>query len=130
MESVLRNMTLEFFGEGRHKITPEQLIDAKNVLLLDVRTIEEVGSLSINLKYHPNIEYKHIALHELPDRLSEVPRDKFIATFCPGTVRQTMAYTYLLLNGYENTRIIEGGYPALSEIVLPGKMLKIIRKGI
>jgi len=130
MESVLKKMTLEFFGEGRHKITPEELIDAKNVFMLDVRTIEEVGSLSINLKYHPNIEYKNIPLNELPERLSEVPKDKFIAVFCPGTVRETMAYTYLLMQNYENTRIIEGGYPALSEIVLPGKMLKVIRKGV
>ncbi|ACF13359.1 Rhodanese domain protein [Chloroherpeton thalassium ATCC 35110] len=130
MESVLKKMTLDFFGEGRHKITPEELIEAKNVLLLDVRTIEEVGSLSISLKYHPNIEYKNIPLHELPDRLNEVSREKFIAVFCPGTVRETMAYTYLLLHNYENARIIEGGYPALSEIVLPGKMLKVIRKGV
>lgn len=128
MEKVLRNMTLEFFGKGLHKITPEELIQAKNVLLLDVRTIEEVGSLSINMIYHKNIEYLNIPLNELPDRMAEINKEKFIAVFCPGAVRQTMAYTYLLLHGHEQVKLIEGGYPAISELALPGKMLKVLQQ--
>ena len=33
MEQLLRNMTLEFFGSGKHKVSPEKLLETENVLL-------------------------------------------------------------------------------------------------
>ncbi len=128
MEQVLRNMTLEFFGTGKHKALPEKLLETDNVLLLDVRTKEESQSVSIKFEPHPNIISKNIPLHELPDRIGEIPKNKFIAIFCPGNFRSGMAYLYLLFNGFTQVRILIGGYSALTEAVKPGKVLKVIQE--
>jgi rhodanese-related sulfurtransferase len=127
MEQVLRKMTLDFFGTGKHKTTPEKLFETENVFLLDVRSREEAGSISITMGYHPNVECKNIPINELPDRLGDIPREKFVAVFCPANVRSAMAYTYLLINGFDNVRIVEGGYSSLTEAVKPGKVFKSIQ---
>jgi rhodanese-related sulfurtransferase len=120
-------MTLDFFGKGKHKITPEKLFETENVFLLDVRSREEAGSISINMAYHGNVECKNIPVNELPDRLNDVPKDKLIAVFCPANVRSTMAYIYLLSIGFTDVRVVEGGYSELTEAVKPGKVLKHIQ---
>jgi len=128
LEQFLRDMTLEFFGSGKHKISPDNLLEIKNVLLLDVRTKEEDESISITFGNHPNIDCRNIPLNELPDRIDEIPEDKLIAIFCPANSRSGMAYLYLLSKGFINVRILEGGYTALTDAVKPGKVLKIIQK--
>lgn len=121
-------MNLEFFGSGKHKTTPEKLLETESVLLLDVRSKEEDESISIRLENHSNIECKNIPLHELPDRMDEIPRERFIAIFCPANVRSSLAYIYLLSKGFTNVRIVDGSYAALTEAILPGKVLKIIQE--
>ena len=126
MEQSLRNMTLEFFGSGKHKISPDNLLKKKNVLLLDVRTKEEYESISIKFGGFSNIICKNIPLNELPDRIDEISKERFIAIFCPANFRSSMTYIYLLSKGFTNVRIIEGGYAALTDAIMPGKLLKII----
>ena len=128
MEQLLRNMTLEFFGTGKHKILPDTLLEIKNVLLLNVRTKEEDEFISIKLGNHSNIDCKNIPLNELPDRIDEIPEEKLIAIFCPANSRSGMAYIYLLSKGFTKVRILEGGYAALTDAVKPGKVLKIIQE--
>jgi len=126
LEQLLRDMTLEFFGSGKHKISPDNLLEIKNVFLLDVRTKEEYESISIKLGVHSNIECKNIPLNQLPDRIDEIPKERFVAIFCPANFRSSMTYFYLLSKGFTNIRILEGGYAALTDAVMPGKLLKII----
>ena len=126
LEQSLRNMTLEFFGSGKHKISPDNLLEKKNVLLLDVRTKEEYESISIKFGGFSNIICKNIPLNELPDRIDEIPKERFIAIFCPANFRSSMTYLYLLSKGFTNVRIIEGGYAALTDAIMPGKLLKSI----
>ena len=126
MEQSLRNMTLEFFGSGKHKISPDNLLEKKNVLLLDVRTKEEYESISIKFGGISNIICKNIPLNELPDRIDEIPKERFIAIFCPANFRSSMTYLYLLSKGFTNVRIIEGGYAALTDAIMPGKLFKSI----
>ncbi len=126
MEQSLRNMTLEFFGSGKHKILPDNLLKEKDVLLLDVRTKEEHECISIKLGIHANIICKNIPINELPDRIDEIPKERFIAIFCPSNFRSSMTYLYLLSKGFTNIRILEGGYAALTDAVLPGKIVKMI----
>jgi len=126
LEQALRNMTLEFFGSGKHKISPDNLLEKKNVLLLDVRTKEEHESISIKFGGYSNIICKNIPLNELPDRIDEIPKESFIAIFCPANFRSSMTYLYLLSKGFTNIRILDGGYAALTDAILPGKLIKII----
>jgi len=127
LEQILKKFTLEFFGKGKHKILPEIFFETENGFLLDVRSKEEAGSLFIRMDYHPNIECRNIPIDELPDRIDEIPHDTSIAVFCSGTARSAIAYTYLLSKGYSNVHIIVGGYPALTEALMPGKVLKALQ---
>ena len=123
LEQSLRNMNLEFFGSGKHKISPDNLLEEKNVLLLDVRTREEYECISIKFGSYSNIICKNIPLNEIPDRIGEISKERFIAIFCPANFRSSMTYLYLLSKGFTNIRILEGGYAALTDAILPGKLL-------
>jgi len=120
-------MNFEFFGEGRHKVTPDALIEMKNVLLLDVRSRVESETISITFAHHQNITCMHIPLDELPDRIGEITREKFIAIFCPANVRASIAYMYLLLKRFSDVRILDGSYEALVEVVKPGAVWRVLQ---
>ncbi len=126
MEQVLKNLTLEFFGQGKHKISPEKFFKTENGFLLDVRSREEAASISIKMDVHPNIESKNIPVNEIPDRIEEIPKEKVVAVFCPAGVRSSIVYAYLLSKEFSNVRILEGGYLALTEALKPGKILKLL----
>ncbi len=127
MEQVLKNFTLEFFGKGKHKTSPEKFFKTENGFLLDVRSKEEADSLSINIKIHPNIEAKNIPVNDIPDRINEIPKDKSVGIFCPANVRSAIVYAYLMSKGFSDIRILEGGYPALTEALKPGPVLKAVQ---
>ncbi len=127
MEQVLKNFTLDFFGQGKHKISPEKFFEIENGFLLDVRSKEEAASISIKMEVHPNIESKNIPINEIPDRIDEIPKEKLVAVFCSGEVRSAIVYAYLLSKGFSNVRILEGGYSALTEALKPKKLLKMIK---
>ena len=68
-----------------------------------------------------------IPVDELPDRLAEVPRDKLVATFCSGTDRAGVAFAFLRSKGYDNVRILKGGYAELMAELMPGKLRKLLQ---
>lgn len=126
MEQILKSLTLDFFGKGKHKISPEKFFKVENGFLLDVRSKEEAGSISIKMEYHLNVESINIPINEIPDRIDEIPKEKSVAVFCPANVRSAIVYAYLLSNGFSDVRIVEGGYPALTEALKPDKVLNVI----
>ena len=130
MEQILRKFTLEFFGKGKHKISLEKFFEAERGFLLDVRSKEEAGSLSVGLGYYPNVEYRNIPINELPDRIDEIPRDVSIALFCSGGTRSAIAYAYLLSKGYSDVRIIVGGYSDITGALMPGKVFKALQNNM
>ena len=50
MEQVLKSLTLDYFGNGKHKISPEKFFDMEKGLLLDVRS--------------KAVSYTHLRAHE------------------------------------------------------------------
>ena len=128
MERVLKSLTFDFFGNGKHKIAPEAFFQIENGFLLDVRSREEEASISIKMACHPNIDCKNIPTNEVPERIDEIPREKSIAVFCSGSTRSAMVYAYLLSKGFSDVRIIEGGYGALTEVLKPGKLIKTLHR--
>ncbi|OQX64072.1 MAG: hypothetical protein B5M56_01140, partial [Desulfococcus sp. 4484_241] len=80
MEHVLRTMSFEFFGAGKHKLEMGKLLTMDNAVFLDVRSYPEVESLQLKLEYH--IEVLHIPIDEIPDRIGEIPRDRMVGIFC------------------------------------------------
>ena len=126
LERVLQTMDFEFFGAGKHKIDVDRLLTMGNAVFLDVRSYPEVESLQFGLKYH--VEVLHIPIDEVPSRISEIPRDKTVGIFCSGGTRSAIVYAFLLTKGYENVRIVQGGYEAIANLILPGRLLKHIQK--
>jgi rhodanese-related sulfurtransferase len=122
VEELLKTMTFEFFGSGKHKITPMMFLSEKNSLFLDVRSKEELEIVAFCLSHHTSA--LHIPINEIPERVSEIPKDKLVGVFCSSGVRSTMVYLYLKACGFENVRIIEGGYAEFVEELKPGKLLK------
>ncbi len=122
LEKVLKTMTLDFFGKGKHKISASAHFSNKDAVFLDVRSPEEYNTISFNLVYHMPV--LHIPICEIPERLSEIPKDKIVGIFCSSGTRASMVYLYLRSLGYENVRVIEGGYAGLAEEFKPGKLLK------
>ena len=126
IEEVLRSMTFEFFGSGKHKVSPSAHLSDSNGVVLDVRSREEYEAVAFSLIHH--IPVIHIPIDEISSRIGEIPKDKQVGTFCSSGVRATMVYFYLRAVGYSNVRIIEGGYEELVSELKPGKLLKRIKR--
>lgn len=125
MEQILKSFTLDFFGKGKHKISPAIFFERDDTVFLDIRAVEETKCLAIELTLHDWVKYINIPTNEIPDRLDEIPRDKFIGIFCPTNIRSGFVYPFLLSKGFSDVRIIMGGYAALTDEMLPGKVLQL-----
>jgi rhodanese-related sulfurtransferase len=121
LNQILKEMDFQFFGSGEHGMSIEgmrKVVGNDHFLFLDVRTDEEVHYLSFPFA-------KHIPLNELPERLVEVPKDKFIITFCSSVFRGAVAYTFLLANGYEEVKGLTGSSEDMAQAFKPGPLAKM-----
>jgi len=80
-----------------------EVLESDGVLLLDVRTKEEVDEVGIVPKA------KHIPLDELRTRLEELPRDKTIYLYCSAGLRSYVATRLLQQRGFD-VRNVSGGF--------------------
>jgi len=122
LEGLLRELTFEFFGSGKHRITSEELLSAGAAVLLDVRSDEELDLLSLRLA--PDLTVIHIPTHEVPDRVEEIPVDLPVAVFCTAGTRAAMVYLYLHALGFDQVRVLSGGLSELVSHALPGAIWK------
>ncbi len=122
MEDALRQMDLNFCGSGKHKISAEKMFETENVFFLDVRDEAEVNILRFDLSAF-GIPTLNIPIHQLPDRLEELPKDRLIVCFCSSGTRSAWAYIYLFSRGY-NTRWLESSNEELASMLKPGRVLK------
>jgi len=122
---ILRAMDLEFFANGKHKITAEKLFESKDALFLDVRSKEEVESIAFPLKFQA--ECIHIPTNEIPERLSEIPKNKTVGIFCSAGIRAAIVYAFLRANGFDNVKIIVEGYLDVVNALKPGKIWRAVR---
>ena len=124
-DEILKSMSFEFFGSGKHKIKSSVHFSSENAVFLDVRSKEEHETLSFNLIHHMPVI--HIPITEIPNRFNEIPKNKTVGVFCSSGVRSSIVYAYLRRKGFENVRILEGGYNEVTEEIKPGKLLKKIK---
>lgn len=122
LDDFLKTMTFEYFGSGQHKIGPQAFFDKDNALFLDVRSHEEFETLSFSLNHHCDV--LHVPIDELPERVQEIPKHMLVAIFCPASVRASMVFAYLKVAGYDNVKILEGGYEQLTADLKTGKLYK------
>jgi len=123
--NLLREFTFDFFGSGQHKITVGELFSLPDAMLLDVRSTEEVQTLA--LPFSHDVVTLHIPTNSIPDRIGEIPKDQPVAVFCLAGTRSAIVYAYLRTSGFEQVRILVGGFPELAEQAKPGKVWKRLR---
>jgi rhodanese-related sulfurtransferase len=119
----LKDLSLDFWGTAQHKVPPDQFFErqkSEGAVLLDLRSPEEVGYLSLPLALH-------IPIDELPARWQEVPTDRLVTTFCSSAVRAVVAWVYLQLRGLDQVRILDARYNDLTAELKPGKVYKRTR---
>jgi len=126
LENVIKKMDFQYFGTGQHKIEPDVFFSKENTVLLDVRAKEEMETVKFSLLHHTKVI--EIPTDEVPDRINEIPKDKLIGVFCSSGVRAVVIFTYLLSRGYENVKILTGGYEPIIAGLKPGKLYKKINK--
>ncbi len=123
MDNTLKKLDLEFFGTGQHKINPDKFLEQRGAIFLDVRTKEEVKTLSFDFNYF-GIRVINIPLNELSERYNELPKDVLIGIFCSGGMRAAIAYAFLLSKGYDKTKWIEAGNEQITALLKPGLIYK------
>ncbi len=126
MSKIFEEMDFDYFSQGKHRITVDEFFESDDVLLLDVRTKEELDMIHFPLYRHCDVI--HIPLNELPKRYDELPKDRKIAIFCSGTQRASIAFGYLRAQGYDNARILLASIDTFASYFKPGILKKVIRK--
>lgn len=126
LEKVISEMDFQYFGNGEHKMEVDAFFSAKNTVFLDVRAKEEQETVKFSLSHHCDV--LEIPTNEIPQRINEIPKDKTIGIFCSAGVRATIIFVYLKSKGYDDVKIILGGYPPLMAEIMPGKLYKKLNK--
>ena len=91
----------------------KEMIDSKsNFILLDVRSDNEVLVSKINSSIH-------IPMHEIPNRLDEINKDKLIIVQCKLGQRSAKVCEFLIENNYKNVKNLIGGIKAWSKEIDP-----------
>ncbi len=106
--NVIRNK-LAGMAHGLSPAEVHEKLHDDNVLLLDVRNQDEWDAVRLK-----SGKVTLIPLPELRERLSELPRDKQIITFCRTSIRAFMAQRILDGAGFKNTCFMDGsvaGWP-------------------
>jgi len=96
-------------------LTVQQVYDIRHhpdVVLIDVREQWEYDAGHI-----PNV--KLIPLGELPNRLDEIPKDKFVVMTCRSGNRSNQATRFLRSQGFSNVHNMKGGILAWQEAGYP-----------
>ena len=88
--------------------TVEQLRNRDDVVLIDVREDWEYAEGHI-----PGATL--IPLGQVPDRLSEIPKDKTVVAVCRSGNRSGQATNFLRQQGFENVHNMQGGMNAWSQ---------------
>jgi len=87
-------------------ITPmdlyQKIQDKEDMVLLDVRTHQEYEQERL-------LDTQHIPLGVLRERMSELPQDKLVVTFCDISLRGYEAALILRAAGYPDVRVLDGG---------------------
>lgn len=118
MDTILAEMDFVALASGEFTISPEgvgNVIGNENVLLLDVRSEEEAA--------YSNYPFaKHIPLTDLPDRISELPKDKIIITLAAASFQAAVGFSFLRQAGFETVKTMVGGTDQLATIVKPAPL--------
>jgi NADPH-dependent 2,4-dienoyl-CoA reductase/sulfur reductase-like enzyme/rhodanese-related sulfurtransferase len=114
--NVIRNKQTGFARSITAADVKQKLDRGEDFVLLDVRPPEEWLALSIDAK-----QVLKISLPELRRKISGIPRDKEIITFCRTSIRAYQALRILEGAGFKNVKIMDGSLAAWPYETVSGK---------
>jgi rhodanese-related sulfurtransferase len=79
-----------------------RIAEGDDFVLLDIRSDGELAQGML-----PNAQ--HLAMHLIPLRINELPKDKDVILYCHSGARSYHASAYLAQQGYENVINLRGG---------------------
>ena len=88
-----------------HEVTPGELTNMREALVIDVREPHEWNAGHIE-------GARHIPLRQLPHNLESIPRDQDVVLYCHMGSRSAMALEMLRDAGFQRARHLKGGYAA------------------
>ncbi|MGV6849050.1 MAG: sulfurtransferase [Marinibacterium sp.] len=109
-------------AEGRDFLEPsewlEELIDDDNLVILEVRyfphryfTIGHIpGAINIVSLSGTNPDATWASAEDLAAMYADLPKDKTIVAYCHDGFRMSLAYMQLKSLGYEDVRLLNGGW--------------------
>ncbi|MDD2218782.1 MAG: rhodanese-like domain-containing protein [Desulfoplanes sp.] len=121
LDQIVAEMDFDFLGSGEHTMSVEgmrKVLNNDHFVFLDIRTDQEQAYVTFPFA-------THIPLHELPARMGELPKDKFIVTFCTSVFRGAVAYTLLRAHGFEEVKGLAASMEDLVKIFKPGPLAKM-----
>jgi rhodanese-related sulfurtransferase len=121
LNEILTEMNFNFFSSGEHGMGIEamrKVLGNDHFVFLDVRSNQEVNYVSFPFAIH-------IPLNELPQRLGELSKDKFVITFCSSVFRGAVAYAFLRANGFKEVKGLTASLEEMVKAFKPGSLAKI-----
>jgi len=85
-----------------------QMDSGDSVVLIDIRSPQEVAQASIPGSIH-------IPMHSLPARLDEIPDDSRVVLYCRSGARSAQACAFLAAQGKDNVFNLRGGIIAWAQ---------------
>jgi len=122
LKELVSKLDLKGVVEDEPKISLDAFLEKwqnGEAVLLDVRTKEEQALTPLTAFGI------HIPLNELPERLSEIPRDKLVCTLCPGKIRATIAMCYLVTEGFSNVKVLASSPAEIVDKMKPPVVSKL-----
>ena len=102
-KELIKTLDLNYFGSGKHTINLEKPINmfhSDSIYIIDIRSRNECKYVSFPFT-------ENIPLHELPNHIHKLPKNKTIALFCSSQKRAFIANTHLLSEGFDAKNITE-----------------------
>lgn len=85
----------------------------QGALMLDVREADEVATCAI-------AGSRHVPMRQIPENLTDLPRDRLILVQCHHGGRSLRVTQYLRANGFTQVTNVAGGIDAWAEQIEPG----------
>lgn len=105
VDAMIEYMDFASYGDGTITKQQMQSLGLENLVIVDARSEERYEASHI--KNAINIEWRQVL-----GRMDEIPKDKTVVLYCDSGLLSSKAHFALKLAGYENVRVLLGGYAA------------------
>ena len=105
IDAIQEYMDFADYSDGAISTTQLASVGAGEILFIDTRNPGQYASGHIP-------DAKNIEWREVLARKEEIPMDKTVVLYCDTGLLSAKAHLALRLAGYENVKVLQGGYPA------------------